>query len=168
MDLFHPFKRRPQRLPGLWLLVAIVLLSGCEEKKDDGQRMAAISPYNHTADYIHQLYVDGTWGGNSRAYGGGGSFVCCVSYPRIWRSDLTATVRWTTSSSIPGGGAEETWHEQVVPIERYDRDGSLNVHFLADHKVRLLIWPGSAGSPGYRGPAAPIKPANWPYRIKDE
>jgi hypothetical protein len=154
----------PKYRIGAGLLLLIVLLSGCKEKpkEDDGPRMAAISPYNHTPDYIHQLYVDGTWGGNSRAYGGGGSFVCCISYPKVWRPGLTATVRWTTSSSIPGGGAEETWHEQVVPIERYDRDGGLNVHFLPGNRVRLLIWPGSPDLEGYRGPAAPVKPANWP------
>jgi hypothetical protein len=164
MDLLHPLKRLPQRLPGLWLLMAVMLLGGCEETKDDGPWMASISPYNHTAEYIGQLYVNGTWGGNSWAYGGGGSFVCCIDYPQVWRPDFTATVRWTTSSSIPGEPLVIIWHEQVVPIERYEQSGSrLNVHFLPDNKVRLLIWQGAAGTPGYRGPAAPIKPANWPY-----
>lgn len=144
------------------LLVCLALAS-CRAEPADDTAVAKISPYNHTADYIHQLYVNGQWGGNSRPYGGGGSFVCCITYPRQWRPELTATVRWTTSSGIPGIRTEPVWHEKVVPIERYDELGTtLNVHFLADAQVRLLISNASAGSPGYKGPDAPVKPENWP------
>ncbi|MBL9222975.1 hypothetical protein PD5205_02341 [Xanthomonas fragariae] len=105
-------------------------------------------------------------GGNSYPYGGGGSFVCCVTYPRQWRPGLTAKVRWTTSSGIPGIHSEPVWHEKVVPIERYEKPGTtLNVHFLPEGKVRLLIWNGAAGSKGYKGykgPDAPVKPEGWP------
>ena len=151
----------------LSLLVLAVLLVGCKaEEPDKGPASARISAYNHTADYIHQFYIDGTWGGNARAYGGGGGFVCCISYPREWRPDLTATVRWSTSASKPNPYTGTTWHEKVVPIEYYDKLGSrLNVHFLPGHTVRLLIWNGSADSKGYRGPAAPIKPAGWPKTL---
>ncbi|WP_155975914.1 DUF3304 domain-containing protein, partial [Xanthomonas maliensis] len=98
-------------------------------------------------------------------YGGGGSFVCCVSYPRQWRPGLTATVKWTTSSGIPGIRSEPVWHEKVVPIEPYDKPGTrLNVHFLPGGQVRLLIWNGGAGSEGYKGPDAPVKPEGWPPR----
>ncbi|MCD7100410.1 DUF3304 domain-containing protein [Stenotrophomonas sp. MMGLT7] len=124
---------------------------------------ASISAYNHTEDYIHQFYVDGQGGGNSYPYEGGGRFVCCIGYPRQWRPGLTATVRWTTSSGIPGIRTEPVWHEKVVPIERYEKTGTtLNVHFLPQGEVRLLIWSGSAGSTGYKGPDAPVKPAGWP------
>ncbi len=101
--------------------------------------------------------------GNSYPYGGGGSFVCCITYPRQWHPGLTAKVRWTTSSGIPGIRSEPVWHEKVVPIERYEKPGTrLNVHFLPEGKVRLLIWNGAAGSKGYKGPDAPVKPDNWP------
>ncbi|AOD15207.1 DUF3304 domain-containing protein [Xanthomonas fragariae] len=65
---------------------------------------------------------------------------------------------------MPGGDdPTETWHEKVVPIERYEKHGTrLNVHFLPEGKVRLLIWNGAAGSKGYKGPNAPVKPDNWP------
>jgi len=149
----------------LFVLV-ISLLSACNaEEPDKGPATAKISAYNHTADYIHEFYINDTWGGNSRAYGGGGKFVCCIGYPREWRPDLTATVRWSTSASKPNKYEGETWHEKVVPIEYYDKLGSLNVHFLPGNKVRLLIWNGLAGSKGYRGPDAPEKPADWPKTI---
>ncbi|SEL94225.1 Protein of unknown function, partial [Pseudomonas agarici] len=142
----------------------ITTLVGCGgEEPDKGPATASITAYNHTEEYIHRFFVDDTWGGNSRAYGGGGKFVCCINYPREWRPDLTATVRWSTSSSIPNGPPGVTWHEEVVPIEQFDELGDLNVHFLPDHKVRLIISPGSPGFPGYRGPDAPVKPADWPY-----
>ncbi|WP_343123737.1 DUF3304 domain-containing protein, partial [Xanthomonas translucens] len=65
------------------LLIALSLLSllaACKAEPSTTAE-ASISPYNHTEDYIHELYVDGQWGGNSYPYGGGGSFVCCVTYP---------------------------------------------------------------------------------------
>lgn len=112
--------------------------------------------------------MDQSWGGNVFAYGGGGKFVCCINYPREWRPDLTATVRWSTSSSDSEGPDDVYWHEQIVPIERYDQLRSLNVNFLPDNKVRLIISPGSPGFPGYRGPAAPVKPIGWPKLIIKE
>ncbi|NWC11984.1 DUF3304 domain-containing protein [Pseudomonas agarici] len=142
----------------------ITTLVGCGgEEPDKGPATASITGYNNTEDYIHRFFVDESWGGNVFAYSGGGKFVCCINYPREWRPDLTATVRWSTSSSIPKTFSGETWHEQVVPIEQFDELGTLNVHFLPDHKVRLIISPGSPGFPGYRGPDAPVKPADWPY-----
>ena len=154
-----------RQLQLLALALLFTTLLGCNgEEADKGPAAAKISAYNHTEDYIHQFYINGTWGGNSRAYGGGGKFVCCIGYPREWRPDLTATVRWSTSASRNKPFAGVTWHEEVVPIEYYDKLGTrLNVHFLPDHKVRLLIWNGSADSKGYRGPDAPEKPADWPY-----
>lgn len=149
----------------LSIVLLTTVLVGCNaEEPDEGPASASISGYNHTDDYIHRFFVDGAWGGNVFAYSGGGGFVCCINYPNEWRPDLTATVRWSTSASKNKPFNEVTWHEQVVPIERYDQPGTrLNVHFLPDSKVRLLIWNGSAGSTGYRGPPAPVKPDDWSY-----
>ncbi|NNA45409.1 DUF3304 domain-containing protein [Pseudomonas lactis] len=151
-------------LQAVGVALLITALMGCNgEEEDKGPAIAKISGYNHTENYIHRFFINGSWGGNVFAYGGGGKFVCCIKYPREWRPDLTATVRWSTSSSDPEGPDDVYWHEEVVPIEYYDKLGSLNVHFLPDNKVRLLIWNGLAGSKGYRGPDAPEKPADWPY-----
>ncbi|UEG98494.1 DUF3304 domain-containing protein [Xanthomonas oryzae] len=157
-------------LSRLLLLCALLPLGACSkptgEQVDGGMATANISPYNHTGDYIHQLYIDGQWGGNSYAYGGGGSFVCCITYPRKWHQGLQAKVRWTTSSSNPNASLEEgkpTWHEKVVPIERYEKSGTrLNVHFLPNEEVRLIIWNGASGTEGYPGPPPPEAPPEWP------
>lgn len=147
------------------LLQAVgVALLGCNaEEPDTGPATGSIVGYNNTENYIHRFFINESWGGNIFAYSGGGKFVCCINYPREWHPDLTATVRWSTSASKPNLYTGTTWHEQVVPIERYDQLGDLNVHFLSDNKVRLIISQGSPGFPGYRGPAAPEKPADWPY-----
>ena len=148
-------------LSAVLLIATLVVCNG--EEPDTGPATGSIIGYNNTENYIHRFFVDENWGGNIRAYSGGGGIVCCISYPREWRPDLTATVRWSTSASRNKPFTGVTWREEVVPIERYDQLGSLNVHFLPDNKVRLIISPGSPGFPGYRGPAAPEKPADWPY-----
>jgi hypothetical protein len=141
-------------------------LAACS-KPPEAKPTANLSAYNHTPDYIHQYYVDGQWGGNSYAYGGGGSFVCCIVYPREWRPDLTAKVRWTTASSDPkatGDAGVGKWHEATVTIDRYTEPGTrLNVHFLPKGEVRLVITNKSAGHPDYPGPPSPVMPADFPF-----
>jgi hypothetical protein len=147
---------------------SLYALTACATKPDpmDDKATASITSYNHTPDYIHQFYVDDTWGGNSFAYGGGGKFVCCIVYPRTWHPGLTATVKWTTSSSNPnatGDAVKPHWHEAVVPIEKYVETGTLHVHFLPENKVRLIISSKGAGHPDYPGPAYPVKPADFHF-----
>ncbi|PBI84023.1 hypothetical protein BKP43_54520 [Variovorax boronicumulans] len=159
--------------PTIVTLCALALLTlplvACSSKKPAAESYSAnISAYNHTEDYIHQFYVDGAGGGNSRPYGGGGSFVCCVSFPAKWRTGLNATVKWTTSSGIPGDTRPDAikprWHEKIVPIEKYDEPGGLlNVHFLPNNEVRLIISNKRAGAKDYPGPAYPVKPADWKW-----
>lgn len=152
------------------LLAALLLtpLVACSRNAPDPDRATGqIVAYNHTPDYIHQLYIDGAYGGNSRAYGGGGKFTCCVVYPRQWRPDLTVTVRWTTSSSDPNATGEDAigkWHEAQVPIEPYDNPGRFNVHFLPEGKVRVVISSMSAGHQDYPGPPAPVMPPDFPFQ----
>ncbi|RIX78339.1 DUF3304 domain-containing protein [Acidovorax cavernicola] len=153
-------------------LCALALLTlplvACSSKERTTESYSAnLSPYNHTGDHI-EPYVDGIFAGHSSAYGGGGSFVCCISYPAKWRPGLSAKVRWATSSGIPGDRRPEAyvqqWHEKVVPIEKYDVPGStLNIHFLAGGEVRLIISSKGAGAKDYPGPAYPVKPPNWKW-----
>lgn len=153
-------------VPSALMVTAIAACSKDSQMPAD-KASAQISGYNHTADYIHKFSVDGAWGGNVRAYGGGGSFVCCVIYPLVWYPELTARVRWTTSSSDPeatGDAAIGKWHELVVPIEKYEKPGTtLNVHFLPQGEVRLIVTSGSANQPNYPGPPAPVKPADFKW-----
>jgi hypothetical protein len=141
--------------------------TACSKEPLPEKLTAQISGYNHTDQYIHQFYVDGAWGGNVMAYTGGGSFVCCLVYPRQWRDGLAAKVRWTTSSPDPnatGPETQERWHEAVVPIEAYKQPGTtLNVHFLPGDKVRLVIFSGSDEAEGYPGPRLPKKPKDFKW-----
>ncbi len=159
-----------KRITSALLSVALLAtLMACDGKAREAETYSAkISPYNHTGDYIHQFYVDDAAGGNSRPYGGGGSFVCCISYPAKWRPGLSATVRWTTSSGDPSDTSPDAgvphWHEKVVPIDRYDTPGSvLNVHFLPNGEVHLVISNMGAGAANYPGPAYPVKPPGWKW-----
>ena len=150
-------------------LTAFCILAACTSKttETDDHVAASITSYNHTPDYIHQFYVDGTWAGNSFAYGGGGKFVCCVAYPKNWHPGLTAKVKWTTSSSDPnaeGDAAKEHWHEAIVSIDRYEEEAdTLNVHFLPEGKVRLIISNKGPGQRNYPGPPYPVKPADFHF-----
>ena len=159
----------------VWTLALLAASSEDSQKPKSAAKpepaVASLSGYNHTADYIHQYYVDGQGGGNVYADEGGGSFVCCIAYPDQWREGLSAKVRWTTSSSDPsatGADAQETWHQKVVPIDRYTEGGTrLNVHFLPQGEVRLIITSQGAGASGYPGPATPVKPPGYPpWRTK--
>lgn len=152
--------------PVLGIAILSLTSMGCagRNKQQTETGFGDLSGYNHTADYIHQFYVDGKWGGNVYPYRGGGSFVCCYRYPEKWREGLKATVRWTTSSADPkatGDAATEKWHEATVPIERYLEPGTVNVHFLPEGKVRLVISNFSARHPEYPGPARPEKPKSF-------
>ncbi|SPA55460.1 conserved exported protein of unknown function [Cupriavidus taiwanensis] len=150
------------------LAALTMMIAACSKSEGRADDMAAssITAYNHTPDYIHQFYVNDAWGGNSFAYGGGGGFVCCVTYPRKWHEGLTATVRWTTSSSDPnatGDAAVGKWHEAIVSIEKYDKPGNVNVHFLPNGKVRIIISSKGAGHPDYPGPDYPVMPPDFHF-----
>ena len=160
----------PSRLPRRRLIAMALMasaLTACSKEPLPEKLTAQISGYNHTDQYIHQFYVDDAWGGNVMAYTGGGSFVCCIVYPRQWRDGLKAKVRWTTSSPDPnatGPETQERWHEAVVPIEAYKAPGTtLNVHFLPGDKVRLVIFSGSDQAEGYPGPRLPKKPKDFKW-----
>jgi len=148
-------------------VLVIAMLMGCnKEEPDMGPATAQVSAYNHTEDFIYQFYIDGSGGAGVRAYEGGGGFVCCIGYPREWRPDLSVTVRWTTSASKPKPYTGETWHEKIVPIDQYTAPGTtLNIHFLEQGNVRLIISNMGSGNPAYPGPQPPEKPADWPVTI---
>ena len=156
-----------RRLVPVALMVSALTACSKDSGLPDGKATAQLSGYNHTEEYIHRFYVDGAWGGNVFAYSGGGSFVCCLIYPTVWRPGLSAKVRWSTSSSDPkasGPATEPHWHEAIVPIEQYQEPGTtLNVHFLPDNKVRLIIFSGSDLAPGYPGPRLPDKPKDFKW-----
>ena len=159
-------RRRPlARIGKRWrLLLAACLLSlvsACGAKSgEDDTAMGSIDGYNSTEQAITPFYVNEYGGVSIGAYSGSGS-VCCVTYPRKWRPGLVAKVRWATSSGKSDGDPTPTWHEAEVPIEPYDVPGSMNVHFLPESKVRIVVFNGSPRAEGYKGPPYPEAPPGW-------
>ncbi|WP_269791099.1 DUF3304 domain-containing protein [Stenotrophomonas sp. Iso1] len=150
------------------LLCLLLFVAGCKAGSDDETTStASINGYNSTDQAIRPFYVDEAGGTRIGAYAGGGS-VCCVRYPRKWYPGLTARVKWATSSGKNAGDPTKTWHEAEVPIERYEQPGSLNIHFLPEGKVRILIWNGTPRSEGYPGPSYPAAPPGWSPKGGDD
>jgi hypothetical protein len=144
------------------------MLSACGAKsEEDNMATATIDGYNSTDQAITPFYVNEYGGVTIGAYSDGGS-VCCVVYPKKWHPGLTAKVKWATSSGKSEGDPTLTWHEAEVPIEPYDISGTMNVHFLPDNKVRILIFNGTPGADGYKGPPYPEAPPGWSVRSTDD
>ncbi len=59
-----------------WGCLLMPLVACSQEDRLPPIATAQISPYNHTPDYIDHISIDRQGGGNSFAFGGGGSFVC--------------------------------------------------------------------------------------------
>lgn len=103
-----------------------------------GDRTAAPSVVgvNYTDQYISGFTVNGNYGANIPAYGGGNTFMCCIDVPIRWHDGLTAKVQWTADERDPA-----KWREAVVPIPRYEaKDTSyFAVHFYPDGTVKVLV-----------------------------
>jgi hypothetical protein len=157
--LARKMRRHWQVLLGVCLL-SLVSACGAKSGQDD-TAMGSIDGYNSTDQAITPFYVNNHGGVSINAYSGGGS-VCCILYPRKWHPGLTAKVKWATSSGKSDG--DPTWHEAEVPIEPYDVPGSMNVHFLPNDEVRIVIFNGSPRAEGYKGPPYPEAPPGWSTR----
>ena len=150
------------------LICLLPFVAACSAGNDDDtSATASINSYNATDQGIGPFYVNNYGGTGINAYAGGGS-VCCIVYPKTWYPGLTAKVRWATSSGKSGGDPTKTWHEAVVPIERYEKAGSLNIHFLPEGRVRILVWNGTPRSEGYPGPGYPVAPPGWSPKGTDD
>ena len=99
---------------------------------------ASISPYNFSDIGVGDLYVNGTWGGNSYAHTGGGGSVCCVLIPEKWRPGLVVNVKWIR------GDLSDKWYSVEANIPEYTESGALQVLFLENDKVKVYVndyWP---------------------------
>lgn len=119
-----------------------------------GNTIGSIVGYNHTDEYIHRFYVDGKMGPNIRPHSGGGATTCCAVFPKQWRENMKVKVEWTTP---PGKSTEnnsvENWHEKSVPLGKYGPEGgSMQVHFLPNREVVVVISNLYEESPNYPGP----------------
>jgi len=143
-----------------WLIIPVALLvfTACEDssgptakdsfKPANENHIASIIAYNHTDDYIHELYVNGAMGPNVSAHSGGAATTCCIELPQQWRSGLQATIEWTTSPN-----QQTVWHKKSVPLPDYgSEEGILQIHFLPDLQVAIVVSNLFAEHPDYPGP----------------
>jgi hypothetical protein len=119
----------------------------------------AMTGIDHLADHvsIQNFYVNGHSGAQA---GKGGSEVCCVTVPRVWRKGLMVEVRWEVLNWRDRSGG---FYKTSVEIEPYTELGRLLVHFLPDGSVRAVVTTEGPGSPTYIGPRVPI-PRKEPWK----
>ncbi len=147
-----------------WLLVLLCLLTGlaaCQGRAPaDDSVGTELTGIDHLADHlsVQNFWLDGHAGDQA---GKGGRAVCCIALPRHWHAGMTAVVRWDVAN-----WRDCTWqsYERRVPIEPYDRVGTVWVHFLADGSVRVVSANPGPGNPNYRGPHDPI-PQKEPWKV---
>lgn len=145
-----------------WLLVVLTALSlsacaGLKEEKssvESGTAAAQVGVVNHTGNYIYSSSVDGTGGGNMPAWGAGGGSICCVSIPRVWYPGMKVRVRW----DMPIGHIHNV-KEKIVEVEKYERPGSIYLHFFPNDEVRVIVT-NIGGSSSKHPIPPPVKPAN--------
>lgn len=132
-------------------LVASAVLIGLAAS---GAAFAAVSTgvvgYNHMARGIGYFTVkidDGkpVTAGYLGAGSGGGGKTCCLLLPD-WHGGLKVKV---ISQQETGGKLEMM--EQLVPVPRWDpaRTSNLNVHFLANGKIKVFVAASGLGSEDY-------------------
>ena len=126
-----PARRRP------WLVgvAAASLLAGCQANEPRERTVGVnLTGLDHLEAHlsIQNFWVNGVSGHQA---GKGGSTVCCVSLPAVWRDGLTVQVRWAVTN---WPHKAYSIHERVVPVDRYDELGTLNIHFLRDGSVRAV------------------------------
>lgn len=134
------------------LALGLVVLAGCKDKPYP----ASIVGYNHT-DQGLRFSVNGHGNIYQHPHSGGGGSTCCIGVPAQWRPDATVKVQWLV-------GADESMREREVAVPRYDRGGSLSVHFLNGDRIKVFITPYALWHPDYplKGEDAQIKPGQDP------
>lgn len=132
-------------------LAALLLLplGACRAKEETVS--VSITGLDHLAEHlsIQDFWVNGT---NGHQAGKGGRKVCCATIPAASVTKATVRVRWDVTNwkrRIYGS------FERDVPVEWYEDDGQLWVHFLPDGSVRAVISGYAAwGDDGlYPGPS---------------
>lgn len=145
-----------------WLLALLSALSltACSgldlNDEDDTPKTAAaqVGIVNHTGNYIYSASIDGAGGGNMDRWGAGTASVCCASIPRVWRPGLKGLVRW----DMPDGHTHHV-KQKIVEIEKYDRPGSIYLHFFPNDEIRVVISNVYPWHPEHPIPP-PVKPTD--------
>ncbi|PYC23702.1 hypothetical protein DMO17_13655 [Aquipseudomonas alcaligenes] len=114
--------------------------------------------HNHTERPIFGYAINGNWGGNASAYGGGGA-VCCA---RIEGDPLEVQwIKGRTGEQVRQGVKKETTTREVPNPPRTRQDRYLHVHFFPGDQVRLA-WSSNLDSPYENLKEAPDKEVQAP------
>jgi len=149
-----------QRLAMLAAGLAVVMLSGCAgsgvstRDNDRAYINASIGPVNHTDQFLYGFRVNGAFGANANAYGGGLAGTCCVRLPRVYRPGLTVDIDYDLTLD---DGSKHNWKTKIgVPVEPYTEPGDVYVHFFPNDQIRVVV-----SNPGPRSSKHPIpRPVN--------
>jgi hypothetical protein len=144
-------------------IVCIVTMPACS----DSTIPASVRGYNHMKDLsIHYFTVNGAGGLNVRPESGGGE-TCCVSLPKRWRPGLKAKVSWEYDQKEDALKPLPANQMAEADIPQYPFGGALQVHFYADHKIKIVVSSCSPEHPFYPMSAADLAP--WqPSGTKEE
>ncbi|NRR30297.1 DUF3304 domain-containing protein [Oxalobacteraceae bacterium] len=134
-----------------FILFTIVGCAAQESLKKEGA-LVTIGIVNHTENYVNYASINGVGGGNMLRQGAGTADVCCVNIPKLWYPGMKALVRW----DMPDG-TEHVFKEKTIEIEKYDRPGSVYIHFFPNDEVRIVVT-GIAGFSQRHPIAPPVKP----------
>ena len=141
------------------MAIIVVATTACREAEP--QIPVPITGLDHLAEHlsIQQFSVNGQGGAQA---GKGGSQICCVAVPVKWRPDLTVKVAWGVTN---WPAKVYSWHEREIHVERYDEVGNLNVHFLRDGSVRVLVSAIYPERASYPGPSYSTVPRKEPWEL---
>ena len=140
------------KLIAYFILTLFVGACSAQQEVESTSATAAVGIVNHTGNYIYSATVDGAGGGNMSAWGAGMPDVCCTSIPRVWRPGIKVLVRW----DMPDGH-QHIVKEKTIEVEKYDKPGSVYLHFFPNDEVRVIVtsFPGP-------GPNHPIPRSRKP------
>ncbi len=130
----------------LSLLVMVFTLASCSERTMG----VGITGYNHSK--VHPIFnftVNGAMGSNLSQESGGGKESCCVMVPEKWRPGLKAKVAWVYDSDQGDPNPPPPPQEKEVEIPEYKNGGRLEVHFYANHEVKVIVSPCGIEHPFY-------------------
>lgn len=156
MTIHHLHKRKEIR-SALWIFLQrfVFLIPHSFALAACHHEMAGvdISGFGHMGRHVGvpSFFVNDGWGGAANGVGGSG-LVCCISIPKKWRPELVAHVKWKECDSShiefknglavdPKAKCVGSFHEATVPVPKYDRLGTLMVHFFPGHQVAVVISP---------------------------
>lgn len=127
----------------------MVLLQGCEEKKESSSTDSPMQVFNFTDHVITSAWVNGEYAGRSRTNENGGT-TCCVKIPTTYQPGITVTVNWERNACTSSN--EECFEkygkknldfpqiklQKTVTLPPYDikEVSELQIAFLPNDEVR--------------------------------